>query len=497
MKVFAPKNLSWLILLLPLAYALRLPAQDATALMAEKLKTNVVAIRATFADGGEEKGFGFITGEEGGKLYLATAAHVVRGENLDKTAKTIKVKLFNDLRWFDATYVYHWDEDDLAVLELTKPSVARWKTDFADFTPVKFKAVRFIGLNGNEPSWVFPGSGEIYELTDTKIQFAIGTIRPGTSGAPLLSEKGILGLITKDDSGNSEAIKISRIKERFSNGGQYPYFKSPNNSKPNPTKTNEPVVTWSMEDLSRIDLSSTTKTYEPVSTPTSPTKETDDYGMIPIKGGTFTMGCTDEQGSDCNDWEKPAHQVKVGDFQLGKYEVTQAQWKKIIGSNPIKFLNCDKCPVEQVNWNDIQVFLRKLNSQTGKNYRLPTEAEWEYAARGGNKSAGYKYSGSDTIGDVAWFKDNSSSKTHVVGGKKANELGLYDMSGNVWEWCQDNWHLNYQGAPQDEKAWLNAGSYRMNRGGSFVNVAWNCRVSIRDYLYPSYRYYYLGFRLAL
>ncbi len=473
MKVFATKTLSWMILLLPLAYALRLPAQDATALMAEKLKTNVVAIRATFADGGEEKGFGFITGEEGGKLYLATAAHVVRGENLNKTAKTIQVKLFNDLRWFDATYVYHWDEDDLAVLELSKPSVARWKTDFADFTPVKFKAVRFIGLNGNEPSWVFPGSGEIYELTDNKIQFAIGTIRPGTSGAPLLSEKGILGLITKDDAGTSEAIKISRIKERFSNGGQYPYFTLLTNIEPSTTNTNVPV-----------------------STQTSNTEEADAYGLIPIKGGAFIMGCTDEQGSDCDTDEKPSHRVTLSDFQLGKYEVTQAQWNKIMGSNPSKFSNCDECPVEQVSWDDIQAFLRKLNSQTGKNYRLPTEAEWEYAARGGNKSAGYKYAGSNTIGDVAWFTENAGSKTHPVGGKRANELGLYDMSGNVWEWCQD-WKGDYSSGSQANPSGAGTGSSRVIRGGSWGYPAGYCRVSRRGYDAPTRRYYSLGFRLAL
>jgi formylglycine-generating enzyme required for sulfatase activity len=473
MKVFAPKILSWLILLLPLAYALRLPAQDATALMAEKLKTNVVAIRATFADDGEEKGFGFITGEEGGKLYLATAAHVVRGENLNKTAKTIQIKFFNDLRWFDATYVYHWDEDDLAVLELTKPSVARWKTDFADFTPVKFKAVRFIGLNGNEPSWVFPSSGEIYELTDNKIQFAIGTIRPGTSGAPLLSEKGILGLITKDDGATSEAIKISRIKERFSNGGQYPYFTLPTNTEPSTINTNVPIPT-----------------------PTSPTEEADAYGLIPIKGGTFTIGCTDEQGSDCESDEKNSHRVTLSDFKLGKYEVTQAQWKKIMGSNPSNFSNCDECPVERVSWDDIQIFLRKLNSQTGKNYRLPTEAEWEYAARGGNQSAGYKYAGSNTIGDVAWYDGNEGSKTHPVGGKRPNELGLYDMSGNVWEWCQD-WYGGYSTASQTNPNGAGTGSNRVFRGGGWYYPARLCRVSYRGYYTPAGRGSNLGFRLAL
>ena len=190
--------------------------------------------------------------------------------------------------------------------------------------------------------------------------------------------------------------------------------------------------------------------------------------MVFVKGGTFTMGCTDEQGSDCNDREKPKRQVTVGDFKIGKYEVTQAEWKTIMGSNPSELSGCDNCPVENVSWDDAQEFINKLNQKTGGNYRLPTETEWEYAARGGQKKKETQYAGSNNIDEVAWWLDNSRDKRlHPVGLKKPNELGIYDMSGNVWEWCADHWHENYNGAPTDGSAWVSGGdsTRRVVRGG--------------------------------
>jgi hypothetical protein len=153
--------------------------------------------------------------------------------------------------------------------------------------------------------------------------------------------------------------------------------------------------------------------------------------FVYVRGGTFTMGCTSEQGSDCYSEEKPAHEVSVSSFNIGKYEVTQAQWLAVMGSNPSKFKNCNNCPVEWVSWNEVQSFIRKLASLTGKRFRLPREAEWEFAARGGTKSQGYKFAGSNSISGVAWYWDNTSEKTHPVGQKQSNELGLYDMNGNV------------------------------------------------------------------
>jgi formylglycine-generating enzyme required for sulfatase activity len=226
-----------------------------------------------------------------------------------------------------------------------------------------------------------------------------------------------------------------------------------------------------------------------------PTETTDKYGIVcvKVKGGTFTMGCTSEQGSDCYDDEKPAHQVTLSGFYIGKYEVTQKQWRDVMGSDPpeLFFKGCDDCPVEDVSWNDVQEFIAKLNSKTGKTYRLPTEAEWEYAARGGNKSNGFKYSGSNNIDDVAWYDGNSGSKTHPVGQKKANELGIYDMSGNVLEWCID-WYKGYPGSTDVDDY---TGPDHVIRGGCWV--ACGCTSATSHYYGHSFRYNSFGFRLVL
>lgn len=218
------------------------------------------------------------------------------------------------------------------------------------------------------------------------------------------------------------------------------------------------------------------------------------YNMVWVDGGTFRMGATSEQGSEISD-EKPVHSVTLSGYYIGKTEVTQALWQAVMGSNP-SYFEGDDLPVEQVSWDDCQEFIRKLNSLTGQNFRLPTEAEWEFACRGGNNSRGYKYSGSNYIDNVAWYDGNSGDKTHPVATKSPNELGIYDMSGNVWEWCAD-WYGDYSSGRQTNPKGTYGGSCRVYRGGGWSNFAWYCRSSDRCLNDPSRRNGYLGLRLAL
>jgi len=225
--------------------------------------------------------------------------------------------------------------------------------------------------------------------------------------------------------------------------------------------------------------------------------------MILVQGGTFWMGCTAEQGKDCEKEdvpsevqnEIPVHEVTVSSFYIAKFVITQAQWRAVMGDNPSHFKG-DSLPVEQVSWNDTQKFLRRLNSATGKQYRLPTEEEWEFAARGGDKSDGYKYSGSNNVDDVAWYEINSGGSAHPVGTKQPNELGIYDMSGNVWEWCEDivDYYPGHQyHGISDAPSWKN----RRLRGGSWERPSVRSRVSERGGVKPDFRWKAIGFRVAL
>ena len=218
------------------------------------------------------------------------------------------------------------------------------------------------------------------------------------------------------------------------------------------------------------------------------------FTMIAVQGGTFTMGATAEQGSDAYSDEKPTHKVTLSDYMIGETEVTQELWKAVMGTNP-SYLSGTQNPVEQVSWEDCQNFIAELNAMTGKKFRLPTEAEWEYAARGGNRSNGFKYSGSGSIDKVAWY-EGKISKTRPVKQKQANELGIYDMSGNVYEWCQD-WYGSYSSSAQTNPTGPSSGSNRVNRGGSWSSSARSCRVSDRYYDLPAYSFSNLGLRLAL
>ena len=216
------------------------------------------------------------------------------------------------------------------------------------------------------------------------------------------------------------------------------------------------------------------------------------FEMVAVEGGTFWMG-SNEWGDD----EKPVHRVTVSDFYMGKTEVTQALWKVVMGNNPSYFKG-DNLPVESVSWYDVQTFIAELNRLTGRKYRLPTEAEWEYAAGGGSKNR-IRWAGTDVdslVGKYAWFNDNSGSVEHEVATKLPNSIGLYDMSGNVWEWCND-WYDIYSIYDQVNPTGASSGLYRLYRGGSWFNALPFCQVAYRVRYTPDYRIYNLGFRLSL
>lgn len=228
------------------------------------------------------------------------------------------------------------------------------------------------------------------------------------------------------------------------------------------------------------------------------------FTMIYVQGGTFIMGDTSElrkwyptyYSYYSNKDEKPTHSVTLSSYYIGETEVTQALWQAVMGSNPSKFRD-NRRPVENVSWEDCQTFISILNSLTGKQFHLPTEAQWEYAARGGNKSNGYTYSGSDYIDTVAWYLENGYKNTQPVKTKSPNELGLYDMSGNVCEWCQD-WYGSYSSDAQTNPTGASNGPYGLLvRGGSFLSQWWYCRSTSRYYFTPSTRNSEFGLRLAL
>ena len=257
------------------------------------------------------------------------------------------------------------------------------------------------------------------------------------------------------------------------------------------------AITQNVTNQSLDSQQSTPQTHPTVSdnTISIPVKDGISIDMVRVEAGTFTMGATAEMKKPSDD-EKPTHRVTLtNDYYIGKYEVTQALWQAVMGNNPSEFKGSN-LPVENVSWHDCQVFISKLNGMTGRKFRLPTEAEWEYAARGGNKSRGYLYSGSNNLSDVAWYNDNSDGKTHTVGTKQPNELGIYDMSGNVSEWCHD-WDYKYNRSPQVNPTGATNGSYRLNRGGGWDSYFEYCPLFFRSRFAPHLDFNFLGLRLVL
>ena len=215
--------------------------------------------------------------------------------------------------------------------------------------------------------------------------------------------------------------------------------------------------------------------------------------MVWVTGGSFVMGNNISEPD-----ERPAYEVVIDGFAISRYPVTQRQWMVIMERNPSDFPGCDQCPVDKVSWDDAQVFIQKLNVLTGKKYTLPTEAEWEYAAKGGRDAPGnFRYAGSDDIDSVGWYAGNSGRMPHPVGQKKPNELGLYDMTGNVWEWCQD-WYAKfyYEQNESNNPQGPPSGSGRVRRGGSWYTQSTNCKTSTRNNVRQDYFDDIGGFRLA-
>ena len=223
------------------------------------------------------------------------------------------------------------------------------------------------------------------------------------------------------------------------------------------------------------------------------------FRMKYVEGGTFMMGASGDDSEAFYFYdEKPAHKVTLDSYYIAETLVTQELWQAVMGNNPSKFKGDIHRPVETVSWNDCHEFVKKLNRLTGKKFSLPTEAQWEYAARGGMKSKGYKFSGSNNLGVVAWYDGNSGSETHPVAQKQSNELGLYDMTGNVWEWCQDWFDSNYYAnSPQNNPQGPSSGDYRVLRGGSWGNVPGDCHVSFRFKVNSGNRGSRGGLRLSL
>lgn len=472
-------------LLATLLGTFQLFAQEPLVRVTEDLKQNVVAVTVKFDDASEEKGFGFITGEKDGQLYLVTAGHVVHGK-LPKSPVKIQVKFISSLRQYSAEEESWFEADDLSLLTLPKPIGVQWQRKFAYFYPQAYQSVRFIGKNGD---WVSPSAGEIFRINNTRIEFTMYSMEPGTSGAPLLSESGIIGLVLEDEGTSSMALSLTRIRELIGNA-RFPYF---------------------MADLYESELTRV-------------------EGMVFVKGGTFTMGCTPEQGNDCEENEKPAHQVTLNDFYMSKYEVTVQAFKEFVEASGYKTdaekdeysfifqndyvkatginwrhdaignlraIDTYNHPVVHVSWNDAVAYCKWLAAKTGKKYRLPTEAEWEYAARGGHLNRGYKYAGSNNMAEVAWVNSaaNRVLKTHPVGSFQPNQLGIYDLSGNVFEYCQDLYE-NYSSISSTNPKGAESGDRRVIRGGSWLDGTERGRTTYRTHAGAFDRYFHFGFRVV-
>ena len=490
--------------------------EDAVLRTAETLRNNVVRLSVSFPGGGKQEGFGIITGEKNGQLYLATAAHVVHGSDFDQTPTQVQVRFYSELKSYLAEPVTFFETQDIGLLQMTKPLALEYQSsNWSDFAPQEHQPVRFIGRS---QEWQISAQGEIIGLENERIKAYMPLVRPGTSGAPLINANGIVGVIIEDDSQEITAIALSKIRDLFAQGGRFPYFNSVAGNTTQPPVRNTPTEN---------DLST--------------------YNMQRIEGGKFRMGCIETRDGTCNTDEQPEHEVSISAFHLSKYEVTNSEFVQFLnaispqisfdanadkisyGGKVIFDLFCDtvkggcsgfkeqieysaadrpggrftvvagfeKHPAVMVSKYGADAYCAWLSTKTGKTYRLPTEAEWEFAARGGTQSQRYKYAGANEPDGVAWYNSNSAAAGHQVGLKKANELGLYDLSGNVWEWCAD-WYdeAYYKNSPSTNPKGPASGTNSVLRGGSWDSGVIISRVANRDDFYPDNTSSNIGVRVA-
>lgn len=470
--------------------------------IAEAIKPNVVAITADFFSGAKEQGFGFVVGEHKGVLYLATAGHVIREDGAmpgKENATNIQLVFCGDDRTHTARILKATISPfDFGLLEMDKPSGYVWKADCLGTKPGAGTSVSYIGRNN---TCYIPSSavrGMVNRSSLDRISLDINGISRGTSGAPLLGANGLVGMIVNAESASAEALTLDRLREEITNEGYYPFR-----------------FNLVVEELNTI-----------------PSSDLSTYNMVTIDGGTFEMGCKPERDGTCRSGQTPLHQVSISSFYLSKYEVTYRQFKAFVDATKyitdaekkgycfiwtssgsglgVKGVNWRhdvkgqlrsiadyQHPVIHVSQNDAKAYCEWLSKQTGKTYRLPTEAEWEYAARGGKLSKGYRYAGSNELKEIAWYFSNSGNTTHAVGGLRANELGLFDLSGNVREWCSDRYDGEYyKNSPPSNPQGPTSGSSAVLRGGSCYYQDGSGRLADRGSYIPDGCYFDSGFRLA-
>jgi len=464
--------------------------------LAVKLRKNVVRITVT-RNSGQDTGFGFVVGERDNKLYVATAKHVILGKDSpDMEIKKIEAQFFEEQgKRFRALHLDIEKQGiDLALLEVPKPFPGyEWEKDAFCFDYGENEEVWFVGRK-NE--WWVPSKQRIGSIN--KIDHAEASIRadisvsPGTSGAPLLTKNGIVGMIVEEDGNTMEAfaVQIDKIRQLVQ-GWNYPWNKRE-------VRTTETTTT----------IRPTTSTTGATTTTVPPNSSiTNSIGMkfVYIQPGSFMMGSPESEPK--RDDDEKQHKVRLTKgFHMQTTEVTQGQWKAVMGSNPSYFEDCgNDCPVEQVSWNDVQKFIKKLNKkEKSDKYRLPTEAEWEYAARAGTSTAfsfdkclstdQANYDGKYPLKNCP--KGEYRKKTLPVASFAPNAWALHDMHGNVWEWCQDWYGEDYPSGAVTDPGGPSTGSGRILRGGSWNYYARNCRAAARSRITPDYRGRNLGFRLV-